>query len=743
MPECKVADECPDPGNECLVKACTDGQCVPSPVPAGTPVASNVAGDCKNITCDGSGATTTANDDNDLPVDGLECTDDVCSNGVASNPPLAAATACGTNMDLLCDGNGACVGCLSDSDCGAPTDCTTPVCNISSACETQFVPVGTPTSNQTTGDCQEEQCNGLGATKIVSSPADVTSDGKSCTADTCVGTTSMYSNLPTGTACAEGTGKVCDGAGECVECLSGADCSSFVCVDQACLPPTCMDNVKNGTETDKDCGGSSCSGCANGKNCNVDTDCTSTVCNSNGKCVASICNDGRITGNETCDDGNDVGGDGCSDTCKAEPGYGCTGEPSVCVFTCGDGVVETYEPCDDGNLNDGDGCSSVCREEPGYDCSGAPSVCVTPETNCGDGIDNNGDGQTDSADQNCQLPPYFPGCEPGDVLHVYRSEDTPQPIPDQPIDLMSPVDVIGVGIVSKIALSVNITHPNAGDVAIGLLMPNNGPFFTAAFQHGEDGDNFTNTVFDDFCSPNISTVTASDAPFSACYAPLVGFFPAANTFADGTWTFFSSDFEGSANSGTVDDWTLILCGQAPPVCGNGFIQFGETCDDMNTTPGDGCSDVCAVEPGYLCSGEPSVCVVCTNCESEPNDFCGLENPMTLSGMPPSGSMHGAATPQGDLDYYTFTLTDPASNVTIETFVGGIGQCFAPMNSSDTVIELDGPVCGSYITDDDDGGIGLCSRIDAGPMPAGTYWVLVRAFGGGIVDEYEVVVTATP
>ena len=43
------------------------------------------------------------------------------------------------------------------------------------------------------------------------------------------------------------------------------------------------------------------------------------------------------------------------------------------------------------------------------------------------------------------------------------------------------------------------------------------------------------------------------------------------------------------------------------LCGNGIIESGETCDDDNATPGDGCNASCAVEVGFLCSGEPSSC----------------------------------------------------------------------------------------------------------------------------------------
>ncbi|MBI1813247.1 DUF4215 domain-containing protein [Candidatus Peregrinibacteria bacterium] len=42
-------------------------------------------------------------------------------------------------------------------------------------------------------------------------------------------------------------------------------------------------------------------------------------------------------------------------------------------------------------------------------------------------------------------------------------------------------------------------------------------------------------------------------------------------------------------------------------CGNGIIERGEQCDDGNTTNADGCSDACALETGFVCAGQPSVC----------------------------------------------------------------------------------------------------------------------------------------
>ena len=42
-------------------------------------------------------------------------------------------------------------------------------------------------------------------------------------------------------------------------------------------------------------------------------------------------------------------------------------------------------------------------------------------------------------------------------------------------------------------------------------------------------------------------------------------------------------------------------------CGNGLINEGEGCDDGNLNLGEGCDNLCQVEYGYVCNGEPSYC----------------------------------------------------------------------------------------------------------------------------------------
>ena len=76
---------------------------------------------------------------------------------------------------------------------------------------------------------------------------------------------------------------------------NGTLCSLGTCTNGACLaagtpltpePPTCSDGVKNGHETDVDCGGPDCPPCAVGRGCLSRTDCASAICT--GTCQACV-----------------------------------------------------------------------------------------------------------------------------------------------------------------------------------------------------------------------------------------------------------------------------------------------------------------------------------------------------------------------------------------------------------------------------------------------------------------------
>lgn len=162
------------------------------------------------------------------------------------------------------------------------------------------------------------------------------------------------------------------------DCLSDLYCSG----DKTCQMPsvlTCTDGKKNLFETDIDCGGTSCQGCANGLNCKVSTDCFFNNCE-DGKCVG--CTDGIKNAGETDVD--------CGST-------QCTIEASLGVFSL-DIVASTFNYS---GLTGPNGlCLSPGRCSTGEDCESGNCVdyqCVSCFNNAVDGDETD----TDCGGENC------------------------------------------------------------------------------------------------------------------------------------------------------------------------------------------------------------------------------------------------------------------------------------------------------------------------------------------------------
>lgn len=156
-------------------------------------------------------------------------------------------------------------------------------------------------------------------------------------------------------------------------------------------PADCADGRLNGRETDLDCGGGVCAGCATDGLCLSDGDCASSVCVLN-RCAAPACDDDVQNGAET-----EVDCGGACGPCSSCVDGGCT-EPS-CTNQQRDGLETDVDcggacptcamgqtcsrttDCATGECVDGR-CGARCAA-PLLLCNG---VCVDPRTdraNCG------------------------------------------------------------------------------------------------------------------------------------------------------------------------------------------------------------------------------------------------------------------------------------------------------------------------------------------------------------------------
>jgi hypothetical protein len=108
-------------------------------------------------------------------------------------------------------------------------------------------------------------------------------------------------------------GPICAGCAAGKKCMVNSDCVTMCCDANTKLcfwDCGCIDHVQDGLETDIDCGGPICAPCAVGKKCLADTDCTTNACDAISLiCVTNQCMDHRKDGAET---DIDCGGGTCA-----------------------------------------------------------------------------------------------------------------------------------------------------------------------------------------------------------------------------------------------------------------------------------------------------------------------------------------------------------------------------------------------------------------------------------------------
>jgi RHS repeat-associated protein len=211
---------------------------------------------------------------------------------------------------------------------------------------------------------------------------------------------------------------LCCAAGECggpscscssaAQCAPGLDCSGGTCQSHCalnphapeCIPATCSDGVKDGNETDVDCGGA-CPGCTTDHRCNTASDCGSgLVCGShNGACFDKTRED-SVCWPAQCANGVDPSECGsanspCGQNCSCA--QGCDAQATTNTCASGEACVKGLGP--EFKLGTRDVClSSACpSDDPAYcgdpsklcgtDCICTPdcskATCQNPDDGCG------------------------------------------------------------------------------------------------------------------------------------------------------------------------------------------------------------------------------------------------------------------------------------------------------------------------------------------------------------------------
>ncbi len=282
---------------------------------------------------------------------GAQCPSGVCVGSLCQAPSCGDGVFNGGETDTDC-GGGNCPGCLTGAGCFLTSDCLAGGCSGGLCQPTCSSGAQCPSGVCTGGFCRVPNC------------ADGAQNGAETDTD-CGGPS------PNCMRCAPGS--TCGGA---------ADCDSRVCSGSLCQAPSCGDGLRNGSETDIDCGGG-CPGCGLGGVCSVAMDCASSVCGATAHCT---CGNRLFTFTVNSNSGgvfDSAEWPGGTTAQTASPGCAVTiNRPNanvdqVCTLAAGFSVntFSGYSQCFGSGGEDGDGCQPVSCPPAGAGscCSGRPS----------------------------------------------------------------------------------------------------------------------------------------------------------------------------------------------------------------------------------------------------------------------------------------------------------------------------------------------------------------------------------
>jgi T1SS-143 domain-containing protein len=159
-------------------------------------------------------------------------------------------------------------------------------------------------------------------------------------------------------------------------------------------------------------------------------------------------------------------------------------------------------------------------------------------------------------------------------------------IPNNVSQVTSTIDVSGLSSIADLNVLINLNHTWDWDLNIFLISPE-GTRVELSTGNGGSGDNYTNTVFDDEASTNI---TAGSAPFTGSFRPEGDLSALDGENPNGTWTLEINDQFLWVDDGVLFNWQLQVetgsgdvAGEETTAQGNLGISWGADDRDVDGT----------------------------------------------------------------------------------------------------------------------------------------------------------------
>ncbi len=134
-------------------------------------------------------------------------------------------------------------------------------------------------------------------------------------------------------------------------------------------------------------------------------------------------------------------------------------------------------------------------------------------------------------------------------------------IPDNGSSITFQIDIgsLGTAVLDTnfgvLSVCININHPYDADLEVALIAPD-GSQVMLTYANGGDGDNYTNTCFDDRAA---TSITQGSAPFTGSFRPneILGYVNNGQS-ANGIWTLYIHDLYAWADNGVLLNWNITF-----------------------------------------------------------------------------------------------------------------------------------------------------------------------------------------
>ncbi|MFP6665302.1 MAG: DUF4215 domain-containing protein, partial [Deltaproteobacteria bacterium] len=295
-----------------------------------------------------------------------------------------------------------------------------------------------------------------------------------------------------------------------------------------------------------------------------------------------------------------LSGDGCSATCTVEPGWMCQG--AICdPDQCSQGTDDCHE-------------QATCRDTlVGYECSCLDPLMGDGVTSCDHLLEDKAIGKPATQSSEWPWTPSYPASLAlnGDVSDFTSTNEEFQP--------WWGVDLQAVEWIDHVELwnRANCCADRLSDFYV-LVSPD--PFASGGLDDSISQSGVSAFYFAGY--PDLQAEISIRASGRYVRVQLSGtnILSLAEVRVMGDVDECLTENGGCASEATCtndpEGTFECTCGagfsgdgqSCGPVCGDGMVVSGETCDDSNAVPGDGCSATCTVESGWICdASEPSIC----------------------------------------------------------------------------------------------------------------------------------------